>query len=491
MRLAWFSPVPPVRSGVAGRSVELVAALRQRGHQIDIYVDAPPTQEMAGVRSAHDFIWQHQQRPYDLVVYLFGNSSVHDYAWPYALRYPGLVVLHDTHLHHARAALLLREKRIADYRVEFAWNHPDVSRDLAEVAVAGFDSALYYNWTMVRALVESSRLTAAHGLGAVAQLHDAMPALHDRIVSIRLGEGDPVTSDRAEEARRVIRTRHSIPEDAVLFGCFGGLTPEKRLAQIFDALRTVIPYAPGIRLLLGGAPAAHYDVAAEIRARHLQDRVTLTGYLETDADLTDHLAACDVSLNLRWPTARETSGPWLRALAAGRPTIITDLAHLGDVPSLDPRTWRANFVGIRHPVPGIREGNGATRPSSDSPGAADRTADPAYRIPSPADRIPDPVCIAIDILDEDHSLGLAMRRLATDQALRARLGRAGYSWWTREHAVDVMVNDYERAIVEAAAQPAPAVALPYHMRDDGREWLRALSAPFDVAKALSGCGLLE
>ena len=59
-------------------------------------------------------------------VYQFGNSSHHDYEWAYALNFPGLVVLHDTHLHHARAAFLLRERRIADYRAEFQWNHPDV-----------------------------------------------------------------------------------------------------------------------------------------------------------------------------------------------------------------------------------------------------------------------------------------------------------------------------------------------------------------------------
>jgi hypothetical protein len=122
---------------------------------------------------------------------------------------------------------------------------------------------------------------------------------------------------------------------------------------------------------------------------------------------------------------------------------------------------------------------------------ADGPLGPSSTIPHPPSTIDTPVCIAIDILDEDHSLGLAMRRLATDEPLRARLGRAAYSWWTHEHAVDVMVDDYERAIVEAASRPAPAVELPYHMRDDGREWLRALSAPFDVAKALSGCGLLE
>src|SRR5512141_2157279 len=101
--VAWFSPMPPVRTGIAGRSAELVPALRERGYGVDVF-DEP---------AAHDFPWRRAQHPYDLVVYQFGNSSHHDYIWAYAVRYPGLVVLHDARLHHARAAFLLREKRIA------------------------------------------------------------------------------------------------------------------------------------------------------------------------------------------------------------------------------------------------------------------------------------------------------------------------------------------------------------------------------------------
>src|SRR5258708_26745918 len=117
------------------------------------------------------------------------------------------------------------------------------------------------------------------------------------------------------------------------------------MPQILAAFRALLPHAPAARLLLAGAPAAHYDIASDIAAQGFADRVTLTGYLDADEDLTDHLAACDVTLNLRWPTARETSRPWLRALAAGRATIITDLVHLADVPSLDPRTWTMNEAG--------------------------------------------------------------------------------------------------------------------------------------------------
>jgi len=134
VRIAWFSPLSPVKTGVAAVSAELVAALAARGHLVDTYQES----------NAHDFPWTHRLHAYDRIVYQFGNSSPHDYEWPYALRYPGLIVLHDTRLHHARAALLLREQRRDDYRRELAWSEPGVTPDAAELAVAGFDSRLYY-----------------------------------------------------------------------------------------------------------------------------------------------------------------------------------------------------------------------------------------------------------------------------------------------------------------------------------------------------------
>jgi glycosyltransferase involved in cell wall biosynthesis len=214
---------------------------------------------------------------------------------------------------------------------------------------------------------------------------------------------------------------------------------------VLGAFAAIRPYAASAHLLLAGAAAGHYDLGADVAARGLENAVTLAGYLESDADLTDHLAASDVSLNLRWPTARETSGPWLRALAAGVATVITDLSHLGDVPSLDPRTWTIN-----------------TRAAHLAPRASD------------------PICVAIDILDEDHSLRLAMRRLATDAALRTKLADAGQAYWEREHTVEAMLDDYERLITQAAARPDPDPVLPAHMRSDGTGTLRQLLSPFGI-----------
>jgi hypothetical protein len=131
-------------------------------------------------------------------------------------------------------------------------------------------------------------------------------------------------------------------------------------------------------------------------------------------------------------------------LSAARPTVITDLAHLTGVPTLDPRTWH-----LHAPI-------------------------------DPAMSDEDAVAIAIDILDEDHSLRLAISRLATDVDLRTRLGHKGHAWWQRFHTVDRMVDDYERAISRAIGMPDPATSLPSHLRPDPLAHAHQLLRDFDV-----------
>jgi glycosyltransferase involved in cell wall biosynthesis len=444
MRLAWFSPMPPVATGIARCSADLVAGLR-RDLDIDVFVDeanlprVPASGQWPELQSAHDFVWRHGKSPYDLIVYQIGNSSHHDYQWPYIFRYPGVAVLHDAHLHHARASCLLRTRRADDYRREFSANHPEASPDLAEVAVAGFDSHLHYAWPMTRLVVERSRRTAVHTMVMADQLRAQSPGAHVDV--IRLGHGVALQDAEARALRSEARTRLGIPAEAIVFGCYGGLTPDKRVPQILAAFAATRAYAPNAHLLLAGALVTHYDLAADVRLLGLESCTTITGYLETDEALTGAIAACDIALNLRWPTAREVSGPWLRCLACGKPTITIDLAQAADVPSIDPRTWLPNQPESR------------------------------------------PACtVAIDIVDEDHSLGLAMRRLAADADLRTRLGAASRTYWIQNHSVDVMLDDY-RALLDRAQSSSPAMSpdsLPSHLLDVGAGTLRDVVSQLGV-----------
>lgn len=444
MRLAWFTPWPPEPTGVAGRSFEVTQVLASRGHAIDVFVDRtavsveerwPDREPVAGEirpQSAHDFIWRHHRQQYDLVVYQLGNSVAHGFLWPYLLRYPGLTILHDSHLHHSRGATLITPASADAYRAAFAADHPDVNPDVAELAVAGFDGAYHYYWPMTASAIRRSRAVGVHVRSVVGSLRDAHPDVP--IEYVALGEGRQHVA--GDDERNRTRQRLGIPPGRTLFGLFGGLTIDKRVPLVLDAFVRLRRLTPHVHLLLGGRPDPALGLDDRIDAT-VGDAVTLATDLDDDA-FEDAVAAVDVSLNLRWPTARETSGPWLRALAAARATVTLDLVHQAHLPALDPQTWMARPGGATHP----------------------------------------PITVAIDILDEAHSLGLAMARLAADADLRARLGQAARAWWTREHTLTRMADDYERIMQTARHSTTGTAPLPEELRPDPLTHTRALVGPF-------------
>ena len=448
-RLAWFSPLAPVKSGISQYNAELLPYLLSTC-DIDVFVDGQPEQFVAPdsrVRlfSAYDFIWKHLERPYDVVVYQLGNASCHDYMWAYLVRYPGLVVLHDGQLHHARGRMLLQrlQPRRDDYRREFRFNHPDADPDVAELGAIGLLGSLTYLYPMLRSVVEASRSVVVHNRWLADQILNAHPGATVDVVEM----GVPAHAPRSG-ARSTVRSRHGIPDAATVFTAFGKVTPEKRLRETIRALASVVDGIPHTRLLVAGETVDYYDLQAEAESRGIGNHVIFTGYLP-DEEIEDYLAASDVCLCMRWPTSRETSASWLRCLAAGKPTISTDLLHTVDIPALDPRNWSV-MVGL--PAAGGEDGETPTEPQ--------------------------PVGVSIDILDEGHSLKLAIRRLATDERLRTMLGRNARALWAERFRLEEMAAGYQRVVARlvqsAQERPERRRELPLHLHSSGTEHAEAL-----------------
>jgi glycosyltransferase involved in cell wall biosynthesis len=461
MRIAWFSPLPPHRSGIAAYSGEILPRLTS--HAIEAFVDDGPGREAVAevrpipgvpVHGAHDFVWRHARRPYDLVVYQLGNDLCHGYMWPYMVRYAGLVVLHDAQLHQARARALILQHREADFRAEFAYSYPHAQARIADLTVAGLGGTLCYFWPMVRIPIEAARVVAVHNDCLARDLIEEFPGRTIR--RIHMGVPDSLASTAA--AASAVRRRYGIPDDAVVFGSFGRVTPEKGLTRVLMALAQVAPSVPNIRLLVVGEAPPYYDLMEQARELGVAELVSVTGYVD-DAALPDYLAAADVTLNLRWPTGRETSAAWIRCLAAGKPTVITDLAHLTDVPSLDLRSMTV--------------------------ACTDAAAT-------------EPVCVHVELIDDINMLRLALRRLAQDAGLRASLGAAARGYWAEHATMSVMARDYEAAIASAAAatDPGKPEAWPAHLTADGSATARALTAevgvpyPLDLTPRAQGAGLI-
>jgi glycosyltransferase involved in cell wall biosynthesis len=477
VRVAWFSPVPPVQSGISAYTAEIIPRLA-RHHAIDLVLDESTWRTWARVRNieaglgsteggrmrdsdptafeavhplgvsvpayrAHDFLFLHDRAPYDVIVYQLGNATCHDYMWPYLLRFAGLVVFHDGHVHHARAKWLLSQGRRDDYRVEFTFAHPKAPRDAAEYAVSGMTGASYYFYPWLRPVVARARALAAH----TSALCGTIGALAgDRVASvIRMGVDDLVPPSATPAAGAGGAVTPSGEHAPVTMAAFGLITEEKRIAPLLRAFAAVRDSCAGARLRLVGARAPHFDVDGLVAELGVADAITVTGYV-SDAELASHLSEADVCFCLRWPSTGETSASWLRCLAASRATVITDLLHTVHVPCLDPRSWTA--------ADGLAVG-------ADTGGRLVRRS---------------PVCVAIDILDEEHSLRLALPRLCTDADLRGRLGVSARAWWAAHHTLDLMEADYLVALDAAASAPAPGVPddFPAHLLADGTAHARRL-----------------
>ena len=243
-------------------------------------------------------------------------------------------MLHDAQLHQARALALTKRwlPRRDDYLAEFRANHPDAPPAVGDVVAAGFGGSLYVHWPHIRLVLESARLTVVHNrrlLGRSAR--EVSGARH--LTPSRWASPIRSTPPRSPERRRARSARaHGIPADAMVLAAFGGMTPEKRIGPLAArAERAGRPRIRRLHLMLVGGAVDHYDVVQDAARWAIGDRVHVTGYVP-DADLPDYLLAADLCACLRWPTNRETSASWLRCLAAGRATLVSDLADLGGRP---------------------------------------------------------------------------------------------------------------------------------------------------------------
>jgi len=75
-----------------------------------------------------------------------------------------------------------------------------------------------------------------------------------------------------------------------------------------------------------------YGLRALIQELGLADRVIFLGRVEPLERLHRAMAACDVLINLRWPTIGETSATALRAMALGRPLIVNKIGWYAELP---------------------------------------------------------------------------------------------------------------------------------------------------------------
>ena len=105
----------------------------------------------------------------------------------------------------------------------------------------------------------------------------------------------------------------------------------KRIPQLLEAFASLRRRLPGARLLLVGAAGERFDVQRRLERLGLTEGVQRLDYVSEER-MWSLMAACDVLVNLRYPTMGETSGSVIRALSLGKPLLVSDVGWFSELP---------------------------------------------------------------------------------------------------------------------------------------------------------------
>jgi glycosyltransferase involved in cell wall biosynthesis len=299
VKVAYYSPLPPERSGIADYSALLLPELERR-----VEVGVARRRLRRTPRA-------------DVALYHVGNDPEHHWWIVEALRRrPGVVVLHDFVLHHLVAGMTLGRKHGEGYLDAMQREAGPVGRMLAHGVIDGVLPPVWerraHEFPLTGEVLTSATGVIVHSAyveGRVREHGYAGPVwrIAHPAWPVPTGLPDP-----------------GLPSDRLVVGCFGHFNPAKRLPQLLAAFERLRERLPEALLLLVGSFAPGLRV-------ELPDDVMHVDYTPEDR-LWSLLQATDVCVGLRYPTMGETSGIVMRALSVGRPLVVSDVGWFSELP---------------------------------------------------------------------------------------------------------------------------------------------------------------
>ncbi len=329
LKMAFFSPLPPNRSGIADYSAELLPELA-RYYDIELIVidndiNDQWLQANFPLRSI-DWFKAHAGR-YDRLLYQFGNSQFHAHMFELIKAYPGVMVLHDFFLSGVLGHM--QTSNFAEHAftraLYLSHGYPAVinySRQGLEAAIYQYPANIEPLNTAVGVIVHSdfSRQLARRWYGEHFDRH------WQKIAMLRNAQ-----LSSAESARQ----RLGIDADAFIVCSFGFLGKTKLNQQLLEAwLASPLASDNSAHLIFVGENAPGDYAHTFNKTRQLSTiagQIKVTGYCSAQV-YSDWLAAADAAVQLRTLTRGETSAAILDCIVNGIPLICNNHGSAQEIP---------------------------------------------------------------------------------------------------------------------------------------------------------------
>lgn len=330
-KLAFVSPLPPERTGIADYSDELLRELT-RFYDVDVVVAQTSIASSwvsanCGVRDTSYFLAH--ANSYDRVLYHFGNSPFHQHMFDLIERVPGVVVLHEFYLGdvvryrevhglapHAWTRELYHSAGYGAVRERFSGGEVGriVARYPANLSMLSRAISVIHHGTYCRDLA-----TRWYGR-SFTETWRHIPLLRQ-----------PAEPGTREDARRAL----GLADGAFVVCSFGMIGASKLNHRLLDAWRrSAMAVDPSCLLVfVGENDQATYgdEMLRAIRDSGVSNRVRITGWTDAAA-YRNYLRAADGAVQLRTSSRGESSAAALDCLNYGLPTIVNTDSSTVDLP---------------------------------------------------------------------------------------------------------------------------------------------------------------
>lgn len=324
-KIAWLSPFPPQKSGIANYSDWLVRALKPH-FDIDLYYD----HEAPAVDLQKEFdvyplsVFAEHYESYDEAIYHLGNNrDFHKGTYELAWNFPGTIVLHDYNI-----SAFMHE---AFYRQNYELYRQALPNGHGDEGYKGFQSLIHRLLTdssespMSHAIVSRSKKVIVHHRWVKNQFTNNQ---HIGVIPLFAQLNYRPTRDEIE----LFKNRLGIRNNYFVVACLGFINRNKLPNLQIEVAKRLIDDGYPLQMIFAGEPAPEVKgLVSEVQSGRYGENIIFTGY-QTEADYFTSLFASDVIINLRDPSMGEGSLTLMQALAAAKPTIISDVNQYREFP---------------------------------------------------------------------------------------------------------------------------------------------------------------
>ena len=331
-RIAWLSPLPPQKSGIANYSYWLIKAL-QPHLDIDLYYDTelplPELQDEFDVYPMSE-LPERRETYHDVIYHLGNHSGFHKKIYQLAWKFPATVVLHDYNLSAFMHDSFYLQADWQLYDQALVNNNGEAEHK----GLTGLVPQLRRNVNglpMSYAIVNRSRKVVVHHRWVKNQFSNND---HVEVIPHFARINVSPTLDQIEK----FKEKFSISDTRFLISCLGFINRNKLPELQVQVVKKLLAQGYPVHLLFAGETSPEVRaLQAEVEASEHREYITFTGYLD-EADYFSALFASDVLINLRNPSMGEASGTLMHALAAAKPAIVSDNNQYKEFP--DKVCWK-------------------------------------------------------------------------------------------------------------------------------------------------------